>query len=286
MERFALRHADRLLWPGGDILGTYQRFYGGPALAPPVEVPGGFLREGAAPAPPPQDGPLRLLFLGRLERRKGVDDLVQAMRAIEGGDWRLTLLGADTPTAPGRALDARARRSADRRRPPDPDRRPGAAPRGGLGDPRARRRRRAVAVGVLAERGARGAAPRPSRGGDGGRRPRRARAPRRQRMARRRRPGRRRCARRWSRSCATRSGSASWPARGRPQRLLDAYYDPARVRAAYAALLTAAPARRRSFGLRRAAAPALRRSGVDGDAEARRVNRRMRWTVAPAAAPS
>ena len=29
MERYALRHADVLLWPGGDVLGLYERFYGG-----------------------------------------------------------------------------------------------------------------------------------------------------------------------------------------------------------------------------------------------------------------
>ena len=38
MERYVLRHADHLLWAGGDILATYERFYGRDALAPAVQV--------------------------------------------------------------------------------------------------------------------------------------------------------------------------------------------------------------------------------------------------------
>ena len=38
MERYSLAHADRLIWQGGDILGTYQRFYGADALAPAIRI--------------------------------------------------------------------------------------------------------------------------------------------------------------------------------------------------------------------------------------------------------
>jgi hypothetical protein len=38
MERFALRCADRLVWPLGDVLGAYGRFYGRDALAPTVRI--------------------------------------------------------------------------------------------------------------------------------------------------------------------------------------------------------------------------------------------------------
>ncbi len=38
MERYALAHADSVIWQGGDILGTYQRFYGRAALAAPVRI--------------------------------------------------------------------------------------------------------------------------------------------------------------------------------------------------------------------------------------------------------
>ena len=107
-ERYALRHADRILWSGGDVLGTYRRFYGADALAPAERIPDAFLTGPAgagraAPEPPPlvEDGPLRLLYLGRMERRKGVQNLLRAVAALDPGlDWRLTLLGGDTETAP------------------------------------------------------------------------------------------------------------------------------------------------------------------------------------------
>lgn len=101
LERYALRYADALLWAGGDILGCYERFYGAEQLAPPRTVRHPF--EWAAGEPDGgagASGPLRLLYLGRLERRKGVRDLVDAMLGLERTDWRLTMVGADTETAP------------------------------------------------------------------------------------------------------------------------------------------------------------------------------------------
>lgn len=103
MERFSLAHADRVIWQGGDILGTYQRFYGagGIARATRIRYPysepmvGDDVDAGyAAPAP------LRLLYAGRLERRKGVHNLVRAVTGLDRDDFRLTLLGPDTDTAP------------------------------------------------------------------------------------------------------------------------------------------------------------------------------------------
>jgi glycogen synthase len=100
LERYALHHADRIIWPGGDILDAYRRFYGG-RVAPGLRVPHPVL-----PTPDPDggmpsiDGPLRLLYVGRLERRKGVQNLVRALTSIQGPTWEATLVGGDTETAP------------------------------------------------------------------------------------------------------------------------------------------------------------------------------------------
>jgi glycogen(starch) synthase len=105
-ERYTLRRADRLLWPGGDVLDTYRRFYGQSALAPAERIPDAFLVEpsdgDAAPGgrDPSDSAPLEFLYLGRLERRKGVQNLMRAVTATGRGDIRLTLLGQDTATGP------------------------------------------------------------------------------------------------------------------------------------------------------------------------------------------
>ena len=103
LERYALRHADYVLWPGGDVYATYERFYGARNLAPGIRVHHAVLDE--APADN-LDGDasanerIRLLYVGRLERRKGVQNLIKAVTALERDDWTLTLVGGDTPTAP------------------------------------------------------------------------------------------------------------------------------------------------------------------------------------------
>jgi glycogen(starch) synthase len=103
MERYALAHADRLIWQGGDILGSYGRFYGRQALAPDQRIRYPYRGPGADPR---DDGgfiagmPTRVLYLGRIERRKGIKNLVRAATAMARDDFRLTLIGADTDTAP------------------------------------------------------------------------------------------------------------------------------------------------------------------------------------------
>jgi glycogen(starch) synthase len=102
LERGVLLGADRLIWQGGDILGMYERFYGRGALAPAVRVRYPY----AGPVAEPDDDfataerPLRLLYAGRLERRKGVVDLVRAVTGMERDDLHLTLVGGDTGTGP------------------------------------------------------------------------------------------------------------------------------------------------------------------------------------------
>lgn len=100
-ERYVLRHADRILWSGGDVLGTYERFYGAGALAPAELIRDAFLSGDAGADPAPRaGGPLELLYLGRAERRKGVQNLVRAMTIVGRTDVRLSLLGGDTSSGP------------------------------------------------------------------------------------------------------------------------------------------------------------------------------------------
>lgn len=118
-ERHALRHADRLIAPDAAVLDTYARFYGegdgeaaagvdpdadaaralplAPAVTIPPVVP--FDREPTTTAPSPAGG-LRFLYVGRLERRKGVQELLRAFTGLADDGWRLTLAGGDTATAP------------------------------------------------------------------------------------------------------------------------------------------------------------------------------------------
>lgn len=103
IERYVLAYADRLIWQGGDVLGTYQRFYGADALAGDVRIRYPY-RGASAPLnldrPVASEGALRILYFGRLERRKGVQRLMNAATALPGEDWSLTFIGDDTPTAP------------------------------------------------------------------------------------------------------------------------------------------------------------------------------------------
>lgn len=103
MERFSLARADRLIWQGGDGLGSYQRFYGTSALAPAARIRYPYAGPAAAPEADAGYGPgekLRLLYAGRLERRKGVHNLVRAATGLGRDDFRLTLVGGDTATGP------------------------------------------------------------------------------------------------------------------------------------------------------------------------------------------
>lgn len=100
MERYALANADCLTHiPQGDVIGAYRRFYGEAALAPARPVGHVISAPPAAAPPPPPDADLRLLYVGRLERRKGVLELVEALSGCDLPGWRLTIAGADTQTA-------------------------------------------------------------------------------------------------------------------------------------------------------------------------------------------
>jgi glycogen synthase len=101
LEREVFRLADRLFWPGGDVLDLYRRYYGDELLPLPVRIGRPF----PVPAQPPRagsraaHGPLRILCAGTLRRAKGVFDLVEACLGLPDDEWELTLVGADTETA-------------------------------------------------------------------------------------------------------------------------------------------------------------------------------------------
>jgi glycosyltransferase involved in cell wall biosynthesis len=101
LEREQFRLADRLIWPGGDILDLYRRYYGEELLPPAVRIGRPFAVPAGAPESKPRDPsqPLRILYAGRLQRLKGVLDLVDACLRLDSDDWQLTLIGADTATA-------------------------------------------------------------------------------------------------------------------------------------------------------------------------------------------
>lgn len=101
MERAALAAADRVVWPYGDVLRTYERFYGSGVLAPTLKLGHPLAAAEAGPAASDHDDDvLHLVHVGRLERRKGVHDLVAALLRYRSDRWRLDLLGADTDTGP------------------------------------------------------------------------------------------------------------------------------------------------------------------------------------------
>jgi glycosyltransferase involved in cell wall biosynthesis len=102
LEREALRLADLVLWPGGDLLGVYRRCVDPGLFDSEERIRLSFEPPAAPPvvAPRSTDEPLKLLFVGRLQRVKGALALVEACLGADSPDWRLTMVGGDTNTAP------------------------------------------------------------------------------------------------------------------------------------------------------------------------------------------
>ncbi|HSS43131.1 MAG TPA: glycosyltransferase [Solirubrobacterales bacterium] len=101
LEHEALRLCDRILHPGESVLEAYRTYTEGIDFDGAERVRLSF-EPGPEPAAnrEPGEGPLRILFAGRLQQVKGVLPLVEACLSAEDPDWRLTLIGADTGTGP------------------------------------------------------------------------------------------------------------------------------------------------------------------------------------------
>ena len=101
LEREQLRLADLVVWPGGDGLDAYRRYY---QLSFPaafqVAEPVGIDTPAVARKPRDPSEPLRLLYWAPLQRSQGALDLAEACLRLPLDEWRLTMAGADTDTAP------------------------------------------------------------------------------------------------------------------------------------------------------------------------------------------
>lgn len=107
MEREQFRLADRLVWRGGDTLDLYRRYYSDVTLPeavrirPPLQLP----EDPPSSRPLDSELPLKLLYVGRLQRFKGAIDLVEACMGLPDDGWELTMIGADTVSGPlGRSV--------------------------------------------------------------------------------------------------------------------------------------------------------------------------------------
>jgi glycogen synthase len=102
LEREALRLAGALLTPGGDVPSIYERHLGSPLPRAPRRLRLPMEQPVAPPRLERRDlgEPLRILYAGRLRRAKGALALAEACMQLERHDWRLTMIGPDTDTAP------------------------------------------------------------------------------------------------------------------------------------------------------------------------------------------
>lgn len=103
LERGSIALADRLRAPADEVVRGYRRFYGEGRVAPGRGMPNIIVDPENEPPPttaPPAGTTTRLLFVARLQRLKGVVELVEAAKRLDRDDWELTLLGGDTDSAP------------------------------------------------------------------------------------------------------------------------------------------------------------------------------------------
>lgn len=103
MER-VLGHAGALLIGGSSFAGEVHERLGTP-LDRFTIVPGAVDTERFTPGPAHRDGPVRLFYHGRVDRRKGVLDLLHALPMVAGA-WHCTISGIGPDVDAAQALAA------------------------------------------------------------------------------------------------------------------------------------------------------------------------------------
>jgi len=110
-ERYVYEHADGVVACGLSIVAEIERQYGVHFAADRIGiVPHGLTDDAADVAPRPGGGPVEVLFVGRLEPRKGIDVLLDALPGLAGRfpDAVFTIAGDDSVEGPSGATYRRA----------------------------------------------------------------------------------------------------------------------------------------------------------------------------------
>jgi glycogen synthase len=112
LDRWQIEHAEAVCCPSWGVLDTYRTTMGLDLKGRPdvFRTPLG-IAPTAVVAPPPVGPPHRLLFVGRLEPRKGIDVLMEALPALleKHPGWHCDVVGHDGPLIPGTQETYRAR---------------------------------------------------------------------------------------------------------------------------------------------------------------------------------
>lgn len=89
--KYNIKHADVLFSYGGKVTNVIASL--GIPKNKIIEIPGGITEEWITDAIQAKSGPLKFVFSGRDERRKGLKELFEALKNIPAGDWEFHFIG-------------------------------------------------------------------------------------------------------------------------------------------------------------------------------------------------